>query len=194
MYRHHPQTHRLEQLVRSGAIGELKLIRAAFSFPLAETGNVRLSRELDGGALMDVGCYCVNAARLLAGEPRAVTAQQTRGGDGVDVAFAATMAFDRGVLAHFDAGMSFAERDELEVVGETGTLFLDDPWHCVDPVIELRRDGGQAERIEIERVNPYRLEAENLSAAIRGEQPPLLGREDAVGQARAIEALYDAVA
>ncbi len=72
-----------------------------------------------------------------------------------------------------------------------GSLFLDDPWHCVDPVIELRRGDG-TERIELERVNPYRLEAENLSAAIQGREPLLLGREDALGQARAIEALYEA--
>ncbi|MBV9715252.1 MAG: Gfo/Idh/MocA family oxidoreductase [Solirubrobacterales bacterium] len=191
MYRHHPQTHRLVELVRSGAIGALRLVRASFSFELPEPRNVRLSRALEGGALMDVGCYCVSGTRLLAGEPRRVTAQQTLGGDGVDIAFAATMLCQGEVLAHFDAGMSFAARDELEVVGEHGSLFLDDPWHCVEPVIELRRD-GRSERIEVERVNPYRREAENLSAAIRGEAPLLLGREDALGQARAIEALYAA--
>jgi len=191
MYRHHPQTHRLVELVRSGAIGALRLVRASFSFELPEPRNVRLSRALEGGALMDVGCYCVSGTRLLAGEPRRVTAQQALGGDGVDIAFAATMLCQGEVLAHFDAGMSFAARDELEVVGEHGSLFLDDPWHCVEPVIELRRD-GRSERIEVERVNPYRREAENLSAAIRGEAPLLLGREDALGQARAIEALYAA--
>jgi predicted dehydrogenase len=79
----------------------------------------------------------------------------------------------------------------LEVVGDEGTLFLDDPWHCRTPLIELRRDDG-VERIEIPVADSYRLEAENMSAAIRGEAPPLLGRDDAVGQARAIEALYGA--
>jgi predicted dehydrogenase len=87
--------------------------------------------------------------------------------------------------------MSFAARDELEVVGEHGSLYLDDPWHCVNPVIEVRRDGG-IERIEIEPADSYRLEAENLSRAIRGEAPLLLARDDAIGQARAIAALYEA--
>jgi predicted dehydrogenase len=190
MYRHNPQTHRLTELVSSGAIGTLRLISAAFSFP-ASPGDVRLSRALDGGALMDVGCYCVSSARLLAGEPEHVTAEQTLGGDGVDVAFAATMRFEGGILAHFDAGLALAARDELEVVGDEGTLFLDDPWHCRTPLIELRRDDG-VELIEIPVADSYRLEAENMSAAIRGEAPPLLGRDDAVGQARAIEALYKA--
>ena len=140
---------------------------------------------------MDVGCYCVNGARLLAGEPERVSAEQALGGDGVDVAFAGTMRFANDVIAHFDAGLALADRDELEVIGESGSLFLDDPWHCRAPVIELRRDDG-VERIEIEPVDSYGLEADNFSAAIRGEAQPLLGREDAVGQARAIEALYAA--
>jgi len=146
---------------------------------------------LQGGALMDVGCYCVSGARLIAGEPERVGAEQVLGGDGVDVAFAATMRFADGVIGHFDAGLALDTRDELEVVGEEGALFLDDPWHCRDPVIELRRD-GKVQRIELEPVDSYRLEAENFCGAIRGTGSPLLGREDAVAQARAIEALYRA--
>jgi len=105
--------------------------------------------------------------------------------------FAATMRFADDVLAHFDAGLALDTRDALEVVGDEGTLFLDDPWHCLEPVIQLYRDGVR-ELIEVEVVNSYLLEAENMSAAIRGEASPLLGRADAYGQARAIEALYEA--
>jgi len=189
MYRHNPQTQRLVELVGGGAVGTLRLIRGAFSFVASDPANIRLRRELDGGALMDVGCYCVSAARLLAGEPQTVTGQQTLGGDGVDVTFTGTMSFPGGVLAHFDAGLSLATRDELEVVGDEGSLFLDDPWHCRRPLIELRRDGA-VERIELPPADSYGLEAENFSAAIRGHCAPLLGRQDAVGQARAIEMLY----
>jgi D-xylose 1-dehydrogenase (NADP+, D-xylono-1,5-lactone-forming) len=191
MYRHNPQTHRLTELVAAGAIGRLRLIRASFSFFADDPANVRLSAALEGGALMDVGCYCVSGARLLAGEPERVSAEQAIGGDDVDVVFAATMRFHDDVVAVIDAGLALATRDELEVVGEEATLWLDDPWHCRVPVIELRR-GGRVERIPIEPVDSYRLEAENMSQAIRGTADPLLGREDAVGQARAIEALYEA--
>jgi predicted dehydrogenase len=93
------------------------------------------------------------------------------------------------VLAHFDCGLALAIRDELEVVGDEGSLFLDDPWHCRAPVIELRREGG-IESIELAPADSYALEAKNFSAAIQGEEAPLLGRADAIGQARAIEALY----
>ena len=191
MYRHNPQTKRIAELIRGGAIGRLRLIRAAFSFGLQDSTNVRLSTGLDGGALMDVGCYCISAARALACEPEHVTAQQVLGGDGVDVVFTGTMSFADEGVAHFDAGLVLATRDELEVGGDTGSLFLDDPWHCRTPVIEVRTDGG-VDRIRLPRNDSYLLEAENFSAAIRGEADPLLGRADAVGQSATIEALYAA--
>jgi predicted dehydrogenase len=189
MYRHNPQTLRLSELVATGAVGRLRMVRASFSFAAGDPANIRLAKALDGGALMDVGCYCVSAARLIAGEPQRVSAEQALGGDGVDVVFAATMRHPADVLSHFDAGLALAARDELEVVGEDGVLYLDDPWHCRTPVIELRHNGS-VERIAIEAVDSYRLEAENMSAAIRGEAPLLLGRRDAVAQARVIEGLY----
>jgi predicted dehydrogenase len=99
------------------------------------------------------------------------------------------MQFPGDVLATFDCGTALPNRDELEVVGSEGSLFLDDPWHANHPVIELRR-GGVIELIEIEPANSYRLELENVSAAAAGEAELLLGREDAMGQARALEALH----
>jgi xylose dehydrogenase (NAD/NADP) len=193
MYRHNPQTAKLEELVGGGAIGRLRLVRAAFSFPLTDSPDVRLDPALDGGGLMDVGCYCVSGVRLLAGEPEHVYGEQIVCSTGVDEVFTATMRFSGDVLAQFDSGLILQERDELEAIGEEGSLFLDDPWHCKKPVIELRTDAG-TELISVEPADSYRLELENLSDAIRGEAEPLLGREDAVGQARAIEALYRSAA
>ncbi len=193
MYRHHPQTCRLTELIARGAVGRVRMIGSAFSFKASDAADVRLSGALGGGALMDVGCYCVSGSRLIAGEPEWVAAQQAIGGDGVDVTFAATMRFPDEVIAHFDAGLVLDSRDWLEVVGDRGSLFLDDPWHCREPVIEVRRD-GEVELVALDPVDSYRLEAENLSAAVRGEERPLLGREDALGQARTIEALYEAAA
>jgi predicted dehydrogenase len=191
MWRHNPQTAKLTELIDGGAIGRLRLVRAAFSFAATDAADVRLLTQLDGGSLMDVGSYCVSGARLLAGEPVRVSAEQALGGDGVDVAFAATMRHPNDVLSHFDSGLALDARDELEAVGEEGSLFLDDPWHCHHPVMELRR-GDEIERIESGPADSYGLEAANMSAAIRGEQPLLLGREDALGQARTIDALYRA--
>jgi D-xylose 1-dehydrogenase (NADP+, D-xylono-1,5-lactone-forming) len=193
MWRHHPQAERLESLVRGGAIGELRLVRAAFSFPLDRFPDVRWDAELDGGALLDVGCYCVSGARLLAGaEPERVTGESVLADSGVDSRFAGTLRFPGDVLAVFDCGFDIAPRDELEAIGSSGSLFLDDPWHSAEPRIELR--AGSVELVEVERANPYRLELEDVSAAIRGEREPRLGRADAVGQARALEALMRSAA
>ena len=191
MYRHNPQTARVVELIREGAIGELRLVRSAFSYSLYDPQNIRLRTDVEGGSLMDVGCYCVSGSRLLAGEPETVYGQAYVGPTGTDWVFTGAMTFRDDVLAQFDCGTCLPERDELEAVGSEGSLFLDDPWHCRTPVIELRRE-GEVERVELSPVDSYRLELENLTDAIRGEAPLLLGRDDAVGQARALEALHRA--
>jgi D-xylose 1-dehydrogenase (NADP+, D-xylono-1,5-lactone-forming) len=190
MYRHHPQTKRLRTLIDENVIGDVRLIRSAFSYSLYDEGNIRLRPELEGGALMDVGCYCVNGSRFVAGrEPVAMYGQAWIGRTGTDWVFTGSMRFADDVLAIFDCGTALPERDELEVIGSEGSLFLDDPWHCDVPVIEVRR-GGEMERIEIERENPYRLELENVGDAIEGRSELLLGRDDGVAQAHALEALH----
>ncbi len=192
MWAHNPQIQRLEQLVAEGAIGEIRLIRGVHTFVADDPRDIRLLTELDGGSLMDVGCYCVHAARRLAGEPEQVYGEAVRNAAGVDVRFAGTMRFAGGVLGQFTSGLDVPEIHELELVGETGTLFLDDPWHgWTAPRIELQREDG-SEEIRLDPVDPYQLELENLSEAILGRAEPLLGREDAVAQARALEALFAA--
>ena len=190
MYRHNPQTKRAKQLVNEGAIGELRLIRSAFSYSLYDEDNIRLRVGLEGGALMDVGCYCVSASRLFGGEPEKAYGEAWFGQSGTDWVFGGTLRFPRNVVALFDCGTAMPERDELEVIGSEGSLFLDDPWHCKVPGIELRREGG-VERIRLDASDSYRLELENVSDAIRGEGELLLRRDDAVGQARVLDALQD---
>ena len=189
MYRHNPQTAKLVELARGGAVGELRVVRSAFSYSLYDTENIRLRTDVDGGSLMDVGCYCVSGSRLLAGEPDSVSGQAYIGPSGTDWVFTGAMRFAGDVHALFDCGTCLPNRDELEVIGTEGSLFLDDPWHCNVPVIEIRR-GEEVERVELDVVDSYRLELENLADAIAGEAPLLLGREDALGQARTIEALF----
>jgi predicted dehydrogenase len=186
MWRYHPMT---EALVRLAAeVAPLRVVRAAFGFrlPDEDTANVRLQADLEGGALMDVGCYCVSALRLLCGEPERVRGEMV-GRAGVDGRFAGVLRFPGDVLGAFDCGFDVPPRGTIEVVGEGGTLVAQDPWHGLAP--RLERDG---EEIPVEAVNPYRLELEDLSAAVRSGREPRLGRADAVGQARVIEMLYAA--
>jgi predicted dehydrogenase len=192
MYRHHPQTKRLKALVDSGAIGELRLVRGTFSFSCVP-GDPRLQVGMEGGGLMDVGCYPVSMSRYLAGEPERVSAEQRLGGDGVDVVLAGVLRFSGEVIAHFDSGLAMPHRREIEVVGSTGVLRVANPWHPEPNGIELWRDGDEsAEIIPMAAADSYALQVADLGEAIRGEHQPLLGRADALGQARTIAALYAA--
>jgi xylose dehydrogenase (NAD/NADP) len=194
MYRHHPQTLRFQELLRGGAIGEVRHVHASFSFPLSDETNVRLRPELDGGALMDLGCYCVSGARLAAGaEPVEASAHQVVGPTGVDVRLAGTLVFPDGVLAQIDCGFDLAFRSGLEATGTEGSLRAAYPWTCSEVGLELRR-GGEVQRLEVENPDRYRLQGDNVSRAIRGLEEPLLGRADALAQARAIDALHASAA
>lgn len=196
MWRHHPQTVKLVQLLEEGTIGALRLVRVGFSFPLEiDRGpdDARFSAELDGGALMDLGCYCISAIRLVAGEPASLAGKQVVGPTGVDVIFTGAFTHAGEVLSHFDCSFVVPRRAELEVLGEEGSLFVTTPFVITSPGIELRRD-GDVKQVVVEQADSYRLELENVGAAIRGEARLLLGRDDAVAQARTIEALYESAA
>ena len=112
------------------------------------------------------------------------------GGHGVDVSLAATLRFPSDVLAHLDCGLSYPGGSLLAAAGTEGSFALADPWHGNDAVIELRRADGSVERIDAGPANSYALELADFEAAVLGQQPPLLGRDDALGQARTIAALY----
>ncbi len=187
MWRHAPQVRRFMELLPE--VGELRSIRASFSFVLTNQGDVRVDQGLDGGSLMDVGCYCVSGSRLAAGvEPSRVFGWQTLAVSGVDEGFSGLLQFPSGLVAEIVCGFT-SEHRSLEAIGSKGTLLMRDPW--------LQEFGGMSlngRDIDVARDDPYRLEMENMSAAILGTGKLLLGRADAVGQARTIDALYRSAA
>jgi D-xylose 1-dehydrogenase (NADP+, D-xylono-1,5-lactone-forming) len=188
MWRHQPQAKKLAELAHDGTIGEVRLARAQFSFTLTRDDDVRWLGDLGGGSLLDVGCYCVNALRLVAGEPTNVLAQRVLAPGGADKRFTATLAFESGALGHFDCGFDMPMRREVEVVGSEGVLFLEPAFGSDEGVLRLRR-GDAVEEIEVPATNRYQLEVENFSRATRGEEPPLLDRAESVAQARTLAAL-----
>ena len=188
MYRHHPQTKRLVQLVRDGELGELRLVRSHFSFTLNRPRDVRWDRDLGGGSLLDLGCYCTNLMRTLAGEPERVYAEQITAPSGVDVRFAATLRFADGALGHFDCAFDLPRRIGFEAVGSDGSATMLQPFAEDEVTLEVRR-GDELVSSETETANRYGLEVDNFARAIAGEEPPLLDRRDSIGQARALDAL-----
>ena len=189
MWRQQPQAKRLAELARDGTIGDVRLVRAQFSFTLTRPNDVRWLADLGGGALLDVGCYCVSALRLVAGEPETVFAQKVVAPGGADARFTATVRFESGALGHFDCGFDVPMRREVEVVGSDGVLFLEPAFGSDHGVLQLRRGGDEFERIDLPETHRYKLEVENFSRATRGEEAPLLDRAESVAQARALAAL-----
>jgi xylose dehydrogenase (NAD/NADP) len=197
MYRHHPQTKLARRLVADGAIGRVATVRAALSVSVG-TDDIRRSRALAGGALLDLGCYCVSAIRMFAGAPQQLYAEQVldRDGDGVDLRLAATLRMPDDVLAQFDVGLDLVRRDELEIVGTDGKIVVGDPWLCRDGQITLV-SAGRTEHLPVDpdgafgltggEADAYRIEFETASAAIAGEVRPEFGRLDAVEQAGVLE-------
>ena len=190
-FRHHPQTADLALLVAGGAIGSLRLIRSFLGFTPADATDIRFRPDLDGGAFLDAGCYTVNISRLIAGEPVRVVAEQVLGETGVDIAFAGTLTFSDGVLAQVGASYLVQLRRELELLGSEGSIRVRDPFRPDrSGMIEVERDGVLVEAIPAVRDDSYRLQLENFADAATGRAEPLLGRDDAVAQARALAALY----
>jgi xylose dehydrogenase (NAD/NADP) len=188
MWRHGPHALRFaEELPR---IGELRTIRSTFSFQIESEEDIRLSRDLAGGSLMDVGTYCVSASRLIAGrEPLTALGVAWSAPSGVDDRFSGILDFGEGVVATLTSGFR-SEHSGIEAIGSEGSLRLDDPFAGR----ATKLTGSDGFEVAIPKVNPYELELDDFAAAIRGEHPVRLGRADMLGQARALAALYESAA
>ena len=194
MYRHHPQTAAVTGLVREGAIGPLRLVRTAFSFVLASLDDVRADATLAGGALMDLGCYCVSTIRLLGGEPESVVGEQAVGPTGVDMSFEGELRLPGGALGSFRCSFVEPQHQQLEIAGEDGTVRVEAPWRVDWGGEVLLERGAEVTRVDVPEAGLYEAELANFADAVAGAAEPLLGREDALGQARAIDALYRSAA
>jgi predicted dehydrogenase len=169
-YRAQPQTRRLAQLLAAGAIGRVQLVHAAFGFPFATPGNIRLDPALAGGALMDAGCYPVSLVRLIAGErPVRVEAMAHWTGTGVDRTLVASLAFPGGLLAQIACSFATYRHRQALVVGDAGwiaTTFLNDTTTAPQATLEIKRGDGPGaahETIEAEAANGFRAEAESFA-------------------------------
>lgn len=181
MWRHSPQTKLLVELVPQ--VGEVRGVHVTFTAMLTREDDPRWVPELGGGALLDVGCYCVSAARLLLGEPDRVHGEARIGRGGVDTQFAGTLRFG-DVTATFQCGLRSYFNNELEVIGTEGILRVPSPF--VDPP-GLVVVNGEEHRVDAR--NHYCAELDDICAAIRGEHGVLLGRDEMRGQATVLDAL-----
>ena len=129
MYRHHPQTLKVKEMIESGMIGEPLLVKGAFSYNLSNPRNIRLDPAMGGGSLWDVGCYPLSYARFLLGaEPEEVFGWQNTAPSGIDDVFVAQVRFPGGAYAQFDCSFRLASRSFIEVVGSGGSIYIPEPY------------------------------------------------------------------
>ncbi len=190
MYRHHPQTLKVKELVGSGSLGKLQLIKGTFTFTLNREGNFRNVKEMGGGSIWDVGCYPISYARLLVGkEPLEVFGWQDSSPDGSDLSFFGQMKFADGVHAQFDSGFQSPFRSHIEIVGSEATLSIPVPFKPgLKNDIFLTR-GDQTETIHIKGQELYMGEVDDMCDAILLGKPTRMSLEDSRGNVAAILAL-----
>lgn len=192
MFRLHPQTLRLRELIREGAIGTVRQVVAQFGHRLDDPDDVRGVGSLGGGSLGDVGCYAVSGVRLaFGGEPRRASAFARFDEDDADRELAGVLEFDEGI-GIISSSISSARRERLEIVGTEGRITLDAPFRADKSggAIEIQR-GDETETESFEEGDPYLAELEEFAAAIRERREPAVGPEEVLGNARTIGALLE---
>ncbi len=206
MYRSHPLTKAVVDTVRSGAIGEVRLIRTSFCYRTTKIdGNVRFAADLGGGALMDVGCYCISFSRLIAGaEPTNCCATARKHPTGVDDVVIGTMHFPGDVLASFTAGMSVQADNAAHVCGAEGHVEIPVPWkppvegsrftivRQTPPLMDgpARPTAPPRETVEVPGGRHlYAYEADDFAAAVLDGKPPAVSAADTIGNMRVLDEL-----
>jgi predicted dehydrogenase len=192
MYRHHPQTLQVQEIVKSGSLGIVKLIRGSFSFLLTREGDVRTKLEWGGGSIWDIGCYPISYARSVLGEnPLEVFGWQVPGRTGIDETFVGQMKFSNHALMQFHSSFAIPYQTFMEIVGSEGSLNVPMPFQPKEnEKIYLTRNGN-TDTIKIKGQELYIGEVEDMADAILLGKEPRISLEDSRGNVMTITALLE---
>lgn len=201
MYRCHPQTAKLVELIRSKVIGDVQLIRATFGFRAGlDLQNRLFNRALGGGGILDVGCYCVSMARLIAGaaigkafdEPveflgAGCVGEQSR----VDECAIASLKFSSGILAQLECGVRLRLESNVRIVGADGSIVVPSPWGITNgagfsKIVIFKNDVPDEVLVEADR-GIYAIEADHVAANLPARQSPAMAWDDSLGNMSALD-------
>jgi D-xylose 1-dehydrogenase (NADP+, D-xylono-1,5-lactone-forming) len=197
-FRFHPQTRIVRDLIRSGDLGTIQLVRAWFTFSVSDPANIRLQPQTGGGSLWDGGCYPICFMQgVLAEEPVEVFAWQRTGPTGVDVVFAGQLRYQSGMLAQFDSGFQAPYRVGVEVVGSEAVLYSQEAWRAgIDGhrgQIRIDRHGEET-KIAVPDVDPFLGQIQAVEACIRDGTHSAMPVADSRSNVATIAALYKSAA
>jgi predicted dehydrogenase len=202
MYRFHPRSRRIKEIVDSGSIGTPRLVRSAFCYAMAQKlldsgDGARLKPEMGGGALLDVGCYSVSVARWLFGcEPTRVQGQALYHSGGADVHFTGTLRFSDQGLATLEASFVSALQQTYTVIGSRGAIEMPHdafiPWEK-DALYTVRdKDSEQGSQHVVPGADEYQLMVEHFAEAVMEQTPLAYGPEYSVFNMKVLDALSQA--
>jgi predicted dehydrogenase len=190
MYRYHPQIARMQELVAERSIGELMVVEASFRVLMHDPTDVRMRPEWGGGALLDVGCYCVNVARLLLGDAPSDVRAWSRfdGTHGIDISTEAVLLYEAGKYASVSCGFESGPYQRVVLIGTQGIIDLTEPFVTWQQPARLTVRTDATERVTtFEPANPFQLEVADFCTAILGGHPPLLAPDEGLRNARVLE-------
>jgi len=191
MYRHHPLTHAVQEIVAGGRLGTVRGFKGAFTFPLTRDNDVRLDAALGGGSLWDVGCYPVSYSCLLAGDvPVEVFGWQQTAPSGIDLEFAGMLRFRDGSVAQFDSGFAGPFRAEMAVIGTAGTLRIERPFRTDAMSRLLLTVGDTTEALPFPADTPFAGQIADMEAAALDGRPPRIPLAESRRTVATITALY----
>jgi len=192
MYRHHPQTLKVQEWVQGGSIGILKVLRGSFSFILTGEKNIRLDPTMGGGSIWDIGCYPISFIRtVVRTEPVSVFGQQVIGPTGIDDTFIGQLQFENGVYGQFDSSFSIPSHMHMEIVGSEATLTVPKPFRPgKNEKLYISRD-GKTETIKVKGQELYIGEIEDMADAILLGKTPRVTLDDSRANVAVILALLE---
>ncbi len=203
MYRHHPQTKLIRDWVQSGKLGDIILLRSAFTYRMPSRQrregnlNVRLVPEFGGGSLWDIGIYPITITQvLMEGPPSWVFGCQQTGETGVDEVFIGQMGYSSGpvgeVLAQFSSSFKSPYHTFLEILGTEGRMYLTRPFNNLKELqLFLTDRKGKTKQIKVQKKSLYLGEVEDLQAAILDGTAPTISLEETRNHVRTALALYE---
>jgi D-xylose 1-dehydrogenase (NADP+, D-xylono-1,5-lactone-forming) len=199
MYRFHPQHARALEILHSGLIGEIRSVRASFSFMMRPARMYRLAEDVynGGGAMWDIGCYAVHCLRMFFDQlPLSVMANAKYVESGADVSTSGVLDYGDGKFAHFDFSFERARRCEYEIVGTTGGLKCHVVWQLPGdvPVISWWTEDGRQCEERYPAANHFKLEIEHFSDCVISGKDPQLSMDDARDNCRVIVAALQSAA